>query len=470
MTEVISVLIVDDEEDFRQTLAEELARKKLGIKQADTASRAISILAKDHIDVALIDIRLPKVSGIELVKKVKELSPDTESVMLTGYGTMEYAIEAMKAGACDFLRKPCHLSEIQVAIQNAYEKKVLKRQNKLLKNELNRKEKYPELICKSREMNEVLAIIDKVAPTDSTVLILGESGVGKELVARSIHRNSKRASQPFIVMDCCSLSETLLQSELFGHEKGAYTGATSLKHGLFEVADGGTLFIDEIGEISPAIQTGLLRVLETGGFRRLGGVKDLKVDVRILAATNRDLMQAIKEGKFREDLFYRLNVVAITVPPLRERIDDVPLLVDHALHTSRIPGARQKKLSKEAMEILMDYHWPGNVRELLNVIQRATILSDNGTILPRDLPLPHLSRPKTFEGFNEALSLAEIDMAYIDWVLIRTNGNRKRAAEILKIDPKTLYRKLKNKHIEGLKMPDLVGHFSLLLVLLIEIL
>lgn len=205
------------------------------------------------------------------------------------------------------------------------------------------------------------------------------------------------------------------------------------------------LIIDEIGEISPAIQTGLLRVLETGGFRRLGGVKDLEVDVRILAATNRDLMQAIKEGKFREDLFYRLNVVIITVPPLRERIEDVPLLIDHALHTSRIPGVRQKKLSKEAIKILMDYHWPGNVRELLNVIQRATILSDSEIIQPRDLPLPHLSRPEPFEGFDEELSLAEIDRAYIEWIMQKTNGNRKRAAEILKIDPKTLYRKLKNK-------------------------
>ncbi len=445
MPDKVSVLIIDDDDDFRESLATELGRKKFDVKIAENASSAVGILGKNDIDVALIDIRMPEVDGIELLRRIKQLSPDIEAIMLTGYGTMENAIEAMKFGAGDFLRKPCHLSEIQVAINNAYEKKVLKKQNLLLKNELNRKERYPELIGKSRELNEVLTIIDKVAPTDSTVLILGESGVGKELVARSVHRNSKRASQPFIVMDCCSLSETLLQSELFGHEKGAYTGATSLKHGLFEVADGGTLFIDEIGEISPAIQTGLLRVLETGGFRRLGGVKDLVVDVRILAATNRDLMQAIKEGKFREDLFYRLNVVAITVPPLRERIEDVPLLVDHALHTSRIPGARQKKLSKEAMEILTDYHWPGNVRELLNVLQRATILSDSEIIQPRDLPLPHLSHPKPFEGFDEALSLAEIDMAYIEWVLKKTGGNRKRAAEILKIDPKTLYRKLKNK-------------------------
>jgi DNA-binding NtrC family response regulator len=445
MAEVIRVLIVDDEEDFRQTLATELTRKKIDIKQAESASRAISILAKDDIDVALIDIRMPKVGGIELVSKIRALSPETEMVMLTGYGTMENAIEAMKAGASDFLRKPCHLMEIQVAIQSAYEKKVLKRQNKLLKNELNRKERHPELIGKSRELNDVFTIIDKVAPTDSTVLILGESGVGKELVARSIHRNSKRGSQPFIIMDCCSLSETLLQSELFGHEKGAYTGATSLKHGLFEVADKGTIFIDEIGEISPAIQSGLLRVLETGCFRRLGGVKDMKVDVRILAATNRDLMQAIKNGIFREDLFYRLNVVSITVPPLREHSSDIPSLVEHALQTSRIPGARHKQLSDSAMDILKTFHWPGNVRELLNVIERATILSDNEIIQPQDLPLPHLSRPKSFTGFDDDLSLDEMNMAYIEWIMQKTGGNRKRAAEILKIDSKTLYRKLKNK-------------------------
>lgn len=444
MSQEICVLIVDDEEDFRESLAAELERKQFKIKTAASAKSSINILTENNIDVVLLDIRMPRVSGIDLLKTVKEISPETEAIMLTGFGTMENAIETMKAGAGDFLRKPCHLSEVELAITNAFEKKVLKKQNKLLKKELNRKERHPELVGESEELRKVLTIIDKVAPLNSTVLILGESGVGKELVAKSIHRNSKRASQPFIIMDCCSLSESLLLSELFGHEKGAYTGATSLKHGLFEVADGGTIFIDEIGEISQSIQTGLLRVLETGSFRRLGGVKDLKVDVRILAATNRDLWQAIKDGHFREDLFYRLNVVSITIPPLRERVTDIPILIDFALKNSRIPGVRKKKISTEAMDILVNYQWRGNVRELLNVIERATILSDSEIIQPKDLPLPHLSTPKPFEGLEKEVSLAKIEKEYIQWVLKKTGNNRKRAAEILKIDPKTLYRKLKD--------------------------
>ena len=444
MNENICVLLVDDENDFRESMFSELKRKQFKVKSAANAKRAISILTENNIDVVLLDVRMPKVGGIDLLKKIREISPDTETVMLSGYGTMDNAIEAMKAGACDFLNKPCHLSEIEIALNNAYEKKVLKKQNLMLKNELKRKERFPELIGKSKKLGEVLTIIEKVAPLDSTVLILGESGVGKELVAKAIHRNSERAEQPFIIMDCCSLTENLLQSELFGHEKGAYTGANSLKHGLFEVADGGTLFIDEIGEISPTIQTGLLRVLESGSFRRLGGIKDLHVDVRILAATNRDLVQAIKEGQFREDLFFRLNVVSITVPPLRERKKDITLLVDHALKTCRIPGSRGKSFSEAAKEILQTYLWPGNVRELFNVIERATILSDSQVVQPKDLPLTLLSPPIKYEDFDETKSLAQMEMAYIDWVMKKVNQNRKQAAKILKIDPKTLYRKLKS--------------------------
>ncbi len=450
MADKIRVLLVDDEEDFRESLAAELKRKNFVPACTDSAANAIHWLEENDTDVALLDIRMPQIDGIELLKRIKQISPDTEVIILTGYGTLDNAVEAMKAGACDFLRKPCRLQEVEVAIKNAFEKKILKKQNALLKNELSRKDRHRDLVGKSQKLLQVFKIIDKVAPMDSTVLILGESGVGKDLVARAIHRYSRRASQPFIVMDCCSLNENLLQSELFGHEKGAYTGATSLKHGLFEVADGGTLFIDEIGEISPTIQTGLLRVLETGTFRRLGGVKDIKVDVRILAATNRDLTKAIKDGMFREDLFYRLNVVAITVPPLRERIEDIPLLVEHALQTSRIPGARLKKMSKEAMDILMSYHWPGNVRELLNIIERAIILSDKEVIQPQDLPLPVQPRSEYFEKFDHNPSLAEIEMDYIKWILKKTGGNKKRAAQILKIDPKTLYRKLKeNPATEG---------------------
>jgi two-component system, NtrC family, response regulator AtoC len=440
----ISILLVDDDTDFRESMTSELARRGFKISCAESGSKAKEFLAQNDVDVAILDIRMPKIDGIELLKQVKHQNPETEVIMLTGYGTMENALSAMRAGACDFLIKPCRLSQVEVAIANAYEKKTLKTQNKLLKNAINRKERYSDLVGKSKKINEVLTVIDKVAPMDSTVLILGESGVGKELVAKCIHQNSSRSSEPFIIMDCCSLNENLLQSELFGHEKGAYTGASGLKHGLFEVADKGTILIDEIGEISPAIQTGLLRVLETGSFRRVGGVKDINVDVRVLAATNRDLLKAIEDGTFREDLFYRLNVIAITVPPLRERVDDIPSLVEHALQSSRIPIARRKKMSDNAIEILKQYKWPGNVRELFNIIERAIVLSDNEIIDDKDFPLLSKSGTNYFENLDKKLSLAEMESDYINWILRKNNGNRKLAAEILKIDPKTLYRKLKD--------------------------
>ena len=442
MNDRIRVLLVDDDEDFRTSLAAELECRQFNVNVAESANSALKIFENNEIDIVLLDIRMPGIDGIELVKQIKEKEEAVEIIMLTGYGNVENAVKAMKAGACDFLSKPCQLSKVEVAIKNAHEKKVLKKQNFFLKHELERKERYPELVGDSARLNEILTIIDKVAPMDSTVLVLGESGVGKELVARSVHRNSTRASQPFIVMDCCSLNENLLQSELFGHEKGAYTGAVKFKHGLFEVADGGTLFIDEIGEISPQIQMGLLRVLETGSFRRLGGTKNVRVDVRIIAATNRDLSSAIKNGAFREDLFYRLNVVAINVPPLRERSEDIPLLVQHALQSSRIPGARRKEMSAESMEILMHYHWPGNIRELFNVLERAIILSDSDIIEPKNLPLPVMAQSKQVGQFDKEMSLSELEISYIEWILKKTGGNRKQAAEILKIDPKTLYRKL----------------------------
>ncbi|MBC8182583.1 sigma-54-dependent Fis family transcriptional regulator [candidate division KSB1 bacterium] len=445
MSDKISVLIVDDETDFRESLASELQRKNFDVKSAENSHNGIKLLSQFDFDVALIDIRMPKIDGIEFVKRTKKISPDIEAIMLTGFGTLDNAIKAMKAGASDFLRKPCPLSEVEIAINKAYDKKIITQENRLLKNQLNRKEKYPELIGKSQKLKKVLSIIDKVAPLDSTVLILGESGVGKELVARSIHRNSSRAAQPFIVLDCCSLNETLMQSELFGHEKGAFTGATSLKHGLFEVADGGTLFIDEIGEVNASVQAGLLRILETGCYRRLGGVKDLKINVRILTATNRNLTQAIKDGQFREDLFYRLNVVSVMIPPLRERTEDIPLLIDYAFKTSRVPGARNKKIAQKALNILMEYQWPGNIRELINLIECAIILSENENIQPGDLPLLQSSQTNLFEGVKNDLSLSEIETAYIEWIMRKTSCNQKRAAEILKIDPKTLYRKLKIK-------------------------
>ncbi len=441
----IKVLLIDDEEDFRRTLAEELTRRSFYVADFPQANLALKKLESEDFDVALVDIRMPAMSGIDFIHEIQKKQCEIESIVLTGYGSLENAIEAMKAGACDFLHKPCPLAEIEIAIKNAYEKKMLKRQNLLLRQGLQQKDKIPTIVGNSSAIKELHRMIRKVAPLNSTVLILGESGVGKELVARAIHQYSNRSNQPFIVMDCCSLSETLLQSELFGHEKGAFTGATQRKHGLFEVADKGTIFLDEIGEISPAIQAGLLRVLESGTFRHLGGVEDIRVDVRILAATNRNLEEAISQGKFREDLFYRLNVFTIEVPPLRQRVEDIPLLVEHLLQTGDIPFAKTKRVSDEAMAMLKNYHWPGNVRELFHVIEQAVILSEKDVIEPNDLPIRNRFKTGIFDGLKEVLSLEDIEKEYINYVLKKTNYNRKKASEILRIDPKTLYRKIK-KH------------------------
>ncbi|MBI4531986.1 MAG: sigma-54-dependent Fis family transcriptional regulator, partial [Candidatus Latescibacteria bacterium] len=325
----ISVLIVDDDHAFRTILSLELRRAGFDVTTAACGEEALTILGEQMFDVALLDLKMPGVDGIAVLNEVKTRSLPMEVIVLTGHGTVENAVTAMKMGAYDYLTKPCQLDEVEAAIRRAYEKQQLTRQNIALKAVLVKRDRFPELIGESKAMCEVLSLIERVAPTDSTVLITGESGTGKELVARAIHRNSRRAKEPFIVIDCASLKEELLESELFGHEKGAYTGAVSLKHGLFEAADGGTVFLDEIGDISHGIQVKLLRVLEHGMFRRLGGMKDLRVDVRIIVATNLDLEQAVAEGRFREDLFYRLNVFPILVPPLRERKEDVPLLVRH---------------------------------------------------------------------------------------------------------------------------------------------
>jgi DNA-binding NtrC family response regulator len=367
--------------------------------------------------------------------------------MLTGYGTVESAVEAMKRGACDFLKKPCSLSEIEMTIRKAQEQRTLRRENLALKVDLERHQKYSEFVGASQGLRQVLEMIERVARTDSTVLIQGESGVGKELVARALHRNSLRSKGPFVVVDCGSLHENILQSELFGHEKGAYTGAVNLKHGLFEIADTGTLFMDEVSALHPSIQANLLRVLEFGSFRRVGGTEDIHVNVRVLACTNRDLEELIQSAQFREDLYFRLNVLKIAVPPLRERREDIALLVEHFLTHSRIGGRLKKKISAAAMARLIDYEWPGNVRELQNVIERALILAKGDAIEPADLPLGTLT-PDGFrfvDGQDEWLPLREMEATYMQAVLRSTAGNKVKAAKILGIDRKTLHSRLTRK-------------------------
>ncbi len=428
MANKISVLLVDDDETFRRLLGRELSLMGYRIIAVSNGEEALRTVEGENFDVALLDIVMPGMGGIEVLKILKDVQPMMEVVMLTGHGSIDSAINSMKLGAYDYLCKPCQLEELQAVIQKAYEKKSLVQQNTLLRQELARKDRFQDFVGTSPGLKAVLEMISKVAITDSTVLIRGESGAGKELVARAIHKNSPRRENPFVVVDCGSLQESLLQSELFGHEKGAFTGAVALKHGLFEVADKGTLFIDEIGEITPAIQFKLLRVLETATFRRVGGIKDIKVDVRIVAATNKDLLKLVSDGSFREDLFYRLNVITISIPPLRERKEDIPLLARHFVESTSVTGKEKKEITPEAMDLLVNYSWPGNVRELQNVLERAIILSEDRFIKPEDLP-SNLKIGYDFYKKEESgsyLSLRELEKRYITTLLKEFGGHRAR--------------------------------------------
>jgi DNA-binding NtrC family response regulator len=440
------LLLVDDENAFRRLTARELLHVGYVVDSAATLAEARQLLATNSYQVVLLDLRLPDGSGMDLLTEIKETWPETEVVMLTAFGNVNEAIQAMKTGAFDFLTKPCKMQELEIVLEKAARKRNLERTNTALQREVERLKPREQFIGKSPKVTELLRLIDKVADTDSTVLILGESGVGKEMVASSVHKKSRRSRQPFVVVDCASLHENLLQSELFGHEKGAYTGAIKMKHGLFEVADGGTIFLDEIGELTPPLQVKLLRVIETGTLRRLGSNTDLKVNVRVVAATNRPLEQMMKEGTFREDLFYRLNVFALQIPPLRDRSEDVPLLVEHFVRNSALGARRPVTVSPAAMNALVRYSWPGNVRELENVVERALILCDESVIEPEHLPLSFrtsipIEEPTTNEG--RALTLEEVELRYIKRVLDQCNGHRQKAAQILGISERNLYRRLK---------------------------
>lgn len=440
-----SLLLVDDEASFRTLIGRELARADYEIEGAGNLDEARRALSRRSFDLVLLDVRMPDGSGLELLPEIKEMWPATEVLMLTAYGTVEEAIRAMKLGAYDFLTKPCKLSELEAVLEKACEKQHLQRSNTALTREVERLQPADGVIGSTTEMRELFDLITRVARTDTTVLIRGESGVGKEVVARAVHRQSLRANQPFIVVDCAALHENLLQSELFGHEKGAYTGAASLKHGLFEVANHGTLFLDEIAELTPGLQVRLLRVLQNHTFRRLGGNTDITVDVRVIAATNRSLEQMIKDGSFREDLFFRLNVVPLHIPPLRQRRDDLAALIEHFCRVSQVAPRRGTRVSPEAIEVLKRYSWPGNVRELENVIERALILCDDGLIRPEHLPMGVRTAP-AFEpepGAGEWPTLDELEMRYIRRVLDHCKGHRQNAARMLGISERNLYRKLK---------------------------
>jgi len=445
MPQPVSLLLVDDEETFRKLTARELSRSGYRVEAVGTIEDARRLLAREQFDLVLLDVRLPDGNGLDLLSEIREASSTTEVVMLTAYGTVQEAIRALKQGAHDFLTKPCKLDELEVVLEKALQKQSLERGNTALRRDVARLGPGENFVGNAPQIRELLKLLSRVAETDSTVLIRGESGVGKELIARAVHKLSPRAEQPFVVVDCASLHENLLQSELFGHEKGAYTDAIRLKHGLFEVADHGTIFLDEIGEITPPLQAKLLRVIETGIFRRLGGTADIRVDVRVIAATNRALETMIREGQFREDLYYRLNVFSLVVPPLRERRDDIPPLVEHFIRNSPVVSKRQVRPSPAAMEVLQRYHWPGNVRELENVIERALILCDGGVIEPEHLPMGVRLEPSfRSDGDDRRLTtLEEVERRYIRRVLEECKGHRHKAAAILGISERNLYRKLK---------------------------
>ncbi|MEO5616345.1 MAG: sigma-54 dependent transcriptional regulator [Candidatus Eisenbacteria bacterium] len=440
------LLIVDDEESFRKLTARELERSGFSVQAAGTLVEAREALASNSFHVVLLDVRMPDGSGLDLLPEIRESFPSTDVIMLTAYGSVQEAIRAMKQGAHDFLTKPCKFAELEAVLEKVLEKQALERGNTVLQREVDRLLPVDGFVGKSPQIREMLAMLARVAETDSTVLIRGESGVGKELVARAVHRQSKRARQPFVVVDCASLHENLLQSELFGHEKGAYTGAVRLKHGLFEVADRGTIFLDEIGEVTPPLQVKLLRVLESGTFRRVGGTADIKVDVRLIAATNRALETMMTEKGFREDLYYRLNVFGLVIPPLRERREDVPMLVEHFVRNSAMAPKRNVRVTPAAMEVLTRYLWPGNVRELENVIERALILCDAGAIEPEHLPLGVRLEPsfRPAEEDGSLVTLEEIERRYVKRVLEECKGHRHNAANILGISERNLYRKLKD--------------------------
>jgi len=443
MAAPVRVLVVDDDEITCNLLEEVLSKEGYAVHKALDGREAIERGEKQAYDVVLSDIKMIDVDGMEVLRAYRQRSPETIIIMMTAFGSIETAIRAIKEGAYDYVSKPFKLDEIKLTLQRALEQRRLVEENIHYRQELITKYKLENIVGRSPQMLQVYKTIARVAESRSTVLVTGESGTGKELIARAIHFNSPRAARPFVAVDCSSLAETLLESELFGHVRGAFTGAVTTKKGLFEEADRGTCFLDEIGDISLAMQAKLLRVLQEHEIKRVGGTETIKIDVRIVAATNQNLEALVTEKKFREDLFYRLNVVAIHLPPLRERPEDVPLLADHFLGKYASQNNKPvSRISPETMDLLLRHRWPGNVRELENVIERAATLSGTNLILPEDLPRRLQMEPAqmSLSSLPSRMPLSELEKLYIQKVLEETGGNKKKAADILGIDRRTLYR------------------------------
>jgi DNA-binding NtrC family response regulator len=442
-----SILVADDDAVARDLLAEILVREGYRVRVAGSGGEAIRLAETEVVDLALVDLRMPDVDGLAVLARIRALTPAPPVLILTAFATIETAIDAIRRGAYDYLSKPFRVDEIKLAVRRALEAQQLVRDNRQFRQELRERYGVERLLGQSPEMVAIYRLVARVAGLDTTVLIQGETGTGKELVARAIHYASPRAERPFVAIDCAALPETLFESELFGHERGAFTGAVQSRRGLLEAADGSTCFLDEISELSLGLQAKLLRVLQERVLRRVGGNEEIRVNLRLIAATNRDLRKRVEEGAFREDLYYRLNGVTITMPPLRERGADIPLLAhDFVQRYAAASGKRLEGFAPEALALLSGHRWPGNVRELEHAVERAVALARSAVILPEDLP-PEIraesARPPELPA--RRMTLDEVKRWYVAAVLEETAGNKLRAAEILGIDRRTLYRILERE-------------------------
>jgi DNA-binding NtrC family response regulator len=451
MSRIHQLLVVDDDAAMRQMLVSLFADQGYRVFEAASVSEAVDRARESEIDAVLSDIRMPGKSGIELVGELHRVRPEAPVVLMTAFGSIDSAVDAMRAGAFDYITKPFEPEAVQITMERALERRALEEENRQLRRAVSRTASFGDLIGASPAMGEIFALIRKIASNRSSVLITGESGTGKEVVARTIHFHGSRADKPFVPINCTAIPEGLLESELFGHVRGAFTGAHATKRGLFEKADGGTLFLDEIGDMGPGLQSKLLRVLQDREIRPVGGTQSVKVDVRIVAATNKDLQAEIEAGRFREDLYYRLAVIPVDIPPLRDRVDDVPPLVEEFVRKHSDGATRS--ISPEAMRRLTLCPWKGNARELENVIERALALSDSAEIGPEDLPFSHEDGEPPVGGADallrsaaeERLPLRDLEDRYIDQIMELTRGNKVQAAKILGIDRKTLYRRAERR-------------------------
>lgn len=431
----VDLLVVDDDDEFRDTLARRFSRVGFQVSEASCGEGALEMVQRRDFDVAVFDMMMPGLSGLDLLKRFKENHVECEVVFLTGKGTVDTAVDAMKLGAFDYLQKPFPLQELEGVIRRASERRQLRKENRQLRALLDRAKTTSEMVGQSPVMQDLFRLIERAGPSEKAILIQGESGTGKELVARALHEHSTRADNPMVIINCAALPEPLLESELFGHEKGSFTGAIGAKPGLFEVADGGTLFIDEIGEMPGALQAKMLRVLEDGSLRRVGSIRERKVNVRLLAATNRNLLEEVQAGRFREDLYYRINVMSLELPPITARKGDVPLLVAHFLGMGW-------EIEENAMRALERYDWPGNVRQLINVIERGKIMAEDQTLRLRDLPreVVEVMGEEVHSTLPLTDDLASIERAKVVEVMRKEHGNKTRAAVALGIDRRKLYR------------------------------